>query len=257
MITIKLLGGAKKSFGTESVTAQLDSVTLEELVGYLLSVKPKDTMDLDTKNVLIAVNGVDSSALDGLKTIVRSGDSVSIIPVIHGGEKRHQLKAGKARAELFNVSLKKGKNYQYLENVRKKFPKLVVVGVDSRCVLGSTHAEKILGLSVFAKENDLLLSKKLETDILLRFASTSQILEAIRRIGIENNDDFTIIAVGSRSQLDKLKEFLGIQVSRFDYKKNSSFIQKHFQVTQKNLDAILSKAPLEDLLVERAAILIR
>jgi ThiS family. len=34
---------------------------------------------------LIAINGSDSSAMNGKDTIVRNGDIVSIIPVIHGG----------------------------------------------------------------------------------------------------------------------------------------------------------------------------
>ena len=251
------MGGAKKSFGAEQLSADLDGVKIRELLDYLLSIKPKDTTNLDTQNTLIAVNGVDSSALDGLDTVIKSGDSVSIIPVIHGGQKRAQIKAGGSRAEIFNVSCKKGKNYDYLELARRKFPRLVIVGVDSRCLLGPTHAEKILGVSLFAQRKSLLLSKKLETDILLRFAGTNQISNAIRLVGIESSDEFAVIALGSKGDLERLRKFLGPNLVPFNYKKNPKFLQKLFKVSKRNIDAVFSKTPLEDLLVERAAVLFR
>ena len=51
----------------------------------LQKLKPEGTPDLDENNILIAVNGVDSSAIDGKATKLKPDDTVSIIPVIHGG----------------------------------------------------------------------------------------------------------------------------------------------------------------------------
>lgn len=85
MITIKFLGGAKKSFGSESISIDSDSITVKTLLDHLISIKPENTIELDTKNILVAVNGVDSSALKGLDTLLHANDTVSIIPIIHGG----------------------------------------------------------------------------------------------------------------------------------------------------------------------------
>jgi tRNA threonylcarbamoyladenosine modification (KEOPS) complex Cgi121 subunit/molybdopterin converting factor small subunit len=254
MITIKLLGGAKKSFGKDLMQADLDNISISKLLEYLLSIKPANTLDLDTKNILIAVNGVDSSALQGHNTILHSGDVVSIIPVIHGGA-RTQFAIQSKNVELFHVKNKKGKNYDYLSALRKKFPSITMEGISSRQIASILHVKKILGVSMYAKKNNLLLSKKFETDILLRFAATTQISAAIKLVSIEKTDTFTIIAIGSKPQLDRMYSHLEEHLVDVHYSKNISHIRKQFKITKKHLGVIDSKNPLEDLLAERAAIL--
>ena len=51
---------------------------------------------------------------------------------------------------------------------------------------------------------NVLLSKKLETDILLRFAATTQISDAISSVGIKPKNNFILIAIGNKTALDKL-----------------------------------------------------
>ena len=87
MITVKLLGGAKKSFSTDKIVLDTMTHTINELIAHLIKIKPKDTLEFDTKNLLIAVNGVDSSALKGYDTKLSDNDEISIIPIIHGGSK--------------------------------------------------------------------------------------------------------------------------------------------------------------------------
>ncbi|MGQ0605842.1 MAG: KEOPS complex subunit Cgi121 [Candidatus Nitrosotenuis sp.] len=256
MIVIKLLGGAKKSFGTGLIQTDHDNVTVTKLLQYLLSIKPKNTLELDTKNILIVVNGVDSSALSGQDTILHSGDVVSIIPVIHGGA-RLQLKINSNNVELYAVYNKKGKNYAFLDDIRKKFPEIIVTGLSSKNLVSLSHAKKIISLSLYAKKHDLLLSKKLETDILLRFAATTQISFAIKTLGIEQQDNFTIIAIGKKSSLDKLCRYLKSNLTQINYATNSKHLQKQFKITQKHLDTVDSKFPLEDILVEKASVLIQ
>lgn len=79
------MGGARKSFDSESIILDVNSITIGDLLEHLLSIKPNNTLDLDTKNILVAVNGIDSSALEGRNTLIQTNDTVSIIPVIHGG----------------------------------------------------------------------------------------------------------------------------------------------------------------------------
>lgn len=254
MITVKLLGGAKKSFGQDLIQADFDNVSIAKLLEYLLSIKPQNTLDLDTKNILIAVNGADSSALQGHDTVLHSGDVVSIIPVIHGGT-RLQFMINSKNVELFPIRYHKGKNYGFLSLLRKKFPNIIMEGVSSECITGVLHAKKVLTLSLYAQKHGLLLAKKLETDILLRFAATTQISAAIKTLGIEQFDHFTIIALGGKAQLDKLHLHLSQNLTDVDYSKNSKYLQKQFKITKKHLDAIESKSQLEDILAEKAAVL--
>jgi len=85
---VKLLGGAKKSFSTDKIVLEKNTSTINELINHLMQIKPKDTLEFDTKNLLIAVNGVDSSALQGYDTKLSGNDEISIIPIIHGGSSR-------------------------------------------------------------------------------------------------------------------------------------------------------------------------
>lgn len=86
MVTIKLLGGAKKSLSQDVIRFNKDGATVQDVLDFLLDVKPQDTPDLDLNNILIAVNGVDVSGLDGRYSKLKDNDVVTIIPVIHGGE---------------------------------------------------------------------------------------------------------------------------------------------------------------------------
>ncbi|WP_255486607.1 KEOPS complex subunit Cgi121 [Candidatus Nitrosotenuis sp. DW1] len=257
MLSIKLLGGAKKSFGTDLLQVDLDGIPINALLEHLLSIKPKDTMTLDTKNILVAVNGVDSSALDGYDTVLRKNDVVTIIPIIHGGaHARNRFQVCAKSAELFCVRVP-GKNYDFLNSARKNFPDLTLEGISSRHILGVQHAKKIVGLSLFAQKHNSLLSKKLETDILLRFGMTTQISDAVKTVGIANSDVFAIIAIGKKSSLDGLYEFLEPFLTRVSFENNSGVIQKQFKITKRHLGSVDSKTPLEDILAEKAAVLIR
>jgi len=85
MIKVKLIGGAKKSFLKDQLDIDISNITISELISILLKLKPENYPELDTQNILIAINGVDSSAMDGKSTLIKNDDLVSIIPVIHGG----------------------------------------------------------------------------------------------------------------------------------------------------------------------------
>ena len=88
MVTIKLVGGAKKLFSTDQLELDIDDITIENLLEKLLEIKPKNTPTFDTNNILVAVNGADSSAMEGKLTRIKNSDLISIIPVIHGGSNK-------------------------------------------------------------------------------------------------------------------------------------------------------------------------
>ena len=84
MIAIELLGGAKKAIGKSMVIFEQQISSLSEILVYLQDNAVKPGL-LDPKNILIAINGVESSVLDGYKTIVKTGDIVTVVTIVHGG----------------------------------------------------------------------------------------------------------------------------------------------------------------------------
>jgi len=150
-----------------------------------LQLKPDDSPKLDTENVLVAVNGVDSSVMDGKSTVIKNNDVVSIIPVIHGGASKKMLyKVSSKQIQIVQIKGQKSIDVKFLDELRKKYPKTILQAVSSEFVLNGSHLKKILSLSLESQKNDVLLSNKLETDILMRFALTKQISAAIESVGI-------------------------------------------------------------------------
>jgi molybdopterin converting factor small subunit/tRNA threonylcarbamoyladenosine modification (KEOPS) complex Cgi121 subunit len=256
MITVNLIGGARKSFQTDSLEINQNLSTISELIKYLISKKPENTPNFDGKNLLIAVNGIDSSALDGNNTNLNSNDIVNIIPIIHGGSKTNvSFQIKNYQIELFEVN-KLNSNKEYLLALRKKFPKLKLQSISSKFIIDKEHAKKIITISVNQKLKNQLLSNKLEIDLLLRFSNTTQINTAIKNIGLSKNHNFILIAIGSKSTLKKLSDMIRPDLDQLFIKNNAEFIQKYFQISDQTLNSIESKNPLIDLLVEKASTLI-
>ena len=257
MITVKLLGGAKKSFSTDKIILEKRVDTINELITYLIGIKPKETLEFDTKNLLIAVNGIDSSALKGYNTKLSDNDEISIIPIIHGGSRRTQFSVGQSNVEIFDVLFDKKLHRDFLDELRTSHKQLTIQAINPQFLLNSQHAKKILAISFHAKKTKTMLSKKIETDILLRFAVTTQISEAIKNAGRKMNTDFLIIAIGKKSSLSRLyselKPFLNQQPLSMN---NQSFLKKQFNISKNQLSAAQSKDSLEDIIVEKAAVLV-
>ena len=144
----------------------------------------------------------------------------------------------------------------FLDELRDTHKQLTIQAINSRFLLGIQHVKKILAISFQAEKTKTMLSNKIEIDILLRFAATTQISTAIKVVGRKVNHDCLIIAFGDSSSLNKLyselKPFINLKpLSR----NNVSYIQKQFGISKKQISVVSSKNPLEDILVERAAIL--
>jgi tRNA threonylcarbamoyladenosine modification (KEOPS) complex Cgi121 subunit/molybdopterin converting factor small subunit len=257
MFTVKFVGGARKSFLTEQLKIDKSDISIQELINLLLELKPTDSPKLDTDNILIAINGSDSSAMDGKYTKIKNNDLVSIIPVIHGGSlKKITFENSKKQIQVIEIKGQKSINVKFIDNLRKKYPKIMLQAISSNFILNNYHLKKIISLSLESKKNDILLSNNLETDILMRFALTTQISDAIKNIGIKPGTNFILIAIGNKKSLNSLYiELLPISVNVFS-KNNDLYLKKYFKITKKHVDSIYSKNPLEDILVEKAAILL-
>lgn len=258
MITVKLLGGAKRSFESDKLSIDKNSISVQDLLEHLQKSIPKGRPLLDARNILVAVNGADSSALEGAKTLIKDGDVVSIIPVIHGGSKeRTVFKISNRTVELIRIGKVEGDPIQLLDALRKKFPGLIIQGIRAKYVLGTSHAKRIVGISLAAKKSGTLLSNMAGTDILMRFAQTRQISDAIKKAGLRKGEDSILVVVGQKSRIDKLVSDIGAIVKPMaPFPNNSNFIKKEFMITGKELGCVLSKEPLEDILVERSAVLL-
>ncbi|MGI0026552.1 MAG: KEOPS complex subunit Cgi121 [Nitrosopumilaceae archaeon] len=259
MITIKLLGGAKKSFSTDKLEIDNDSISVSKLIDLLQEKIPKNLPQLDVKNMLIAINGIDSSSMEGLATILKDGDVISIIPVIHGGNmKRIWFNILKTRIELIGIKNNFDDPIKFLEDLRQKYMDLIIQGICSTYVLNLEHAKKVITISLVAQKTGSMLSNKLETDILMRFANTRQISEAIQKVGMKKRENFILIAIGKKSSLDKLCSSLGHLLTSTVFPQNNfNFLKKEFKISAKQLRSVMSLTPLEDLLAEKSAVLFR
>ena len=257
MITVKFVGGAKKSFSNEQLQIDKSDISIQELLTFLLELKPVDTPELDVENILIAINGVDSSAMEGTSTNLKDNDLVSIIPIIHGGSsKKLTFEILKKQIQIMEIKGQKSTDVKFLYNLRKKYPTIKLQAVSSNFVLNSYHLKKILSLSLESAKNDVLISNKLEIDILMRFAISEQISSAIANVGIKPKTNFILVAIGNKTILNALyKELMPLSVCLFS-KNNDLFLKKYFKITKKQLESVYSKNSLEDILIEKAAILL-
>ena len=257
MITIKLIGGAKKSFNSDQLQIDKSDISINELLELLLKIKPDDTSNFDIQNILIAINGSDSSAMNGKDTIVHDSDIVSIIPVIHGGSSKKLLfEIDKKHIQVIEICAQKIIDISFIDDLRKKYPKIKFQAISSNFILNISHLKKILSLSINAEKNNILLSNKIETDILMRFAVTLQISTAISSVGIKPSTNFILIAIGNKNSFTSLYSELSPLCVNLFLKNNDLFIKKYFNISKKHIDTVYSKTPLEDILVEKASILI-
>ncbi|MEO9319041.1 MAG: KEOPS complex subunit Cgi121 [Nitrososphaera sp.] len=83
-----------------------------------------------------------------------------------------------------------------VDKIRSETPAAVQV-VDSDYVFGVQHARGICAVAIEAKKRGVMISKRLETEVLIRLALTAQISEAITRLGIKPGKPACFIAISS------------------------------------------------------------
>jgi molybdopterin converting factor small subunit len=84
MIKIRLLGGAKKAVGSPSLEFDRAQTSVSDVLAHLQKIA-KEPRLLEPRNLIVAVNGVDSQAISGPETKVKDGDTVTVVTVVHGG----------------------------------------------------------------------------------------------------------------------------------------------------------------------------
>lgn len=244
MITVRMLGGARKSFPAGHATLDCGDTTVSGLLEMLPGCKPPGTPDLDTRNVLVAINGADSSVSGGRSAAIRDGDTVDIIPVIHGGAAARRFEAGGMRAAALLVPAKEADPGQ----LRRRFVNTRIQSVNTEYILGEDHLRLILEISVEAERRGTMLTDRMETDMMLRLAGTTQIAEAIRRAGAGAGPHAVVVALGDAPDLDALCNALHSVSLPF---------QERNGETPKCYEGVLVPPgrSLQEMLAERAAVL--
>jgi molybdopterin synthase sulfur carrier subunit len=84
LIDIKLLGGVKKAVGRSTLVLDRHVASISEILKFLKD-NVGESKNLDADNILVTINGADSSMLSRDENIVKTGDTVTIVTIVHGG----------------------------------------------------------------------------------------------------------------------------------------------------------------------------
>lgn len=248
MINVELLGGARRSFPNGPPVIKGNDIALGDVLDQLASAVPDGAPKLDLGTMLVALNGADSSALRD--ALVHDSDTVSIIPIVHGGQGTSK------KITIIGLDRSAIRDTAFIDSLRSEFPKLAIQIVRQKFVLGERHASRIASVSLVAARRKKLLSQRLETDILMRFAGTGQISEAIKTAGMTKSENAVLVIVGGSRYLAPLRARIKDHIVRMRTDGNEKFLKRRFGITALHTSAVLSPHPLEDILVERAIVLV-
>ncbi|MEM3622357.1 MAG: MoaD/ThiS family protein [Candidatus Bathyarchaeia archaeon] len=93
VVTVNFIGVFRTISNRDKIDIKIeDTVTLKEVIKKIVEKFPtlkRTLVDPELEdprpNALILVNGKEISVLNGLETLLKDGDEVVLIPVIHGG----------------------------------------------------------------------------------------------------------------------------------------------------------------------------
>jgi sulfur-carrier protein len=92
-VILKFIGALRHASGKDKLTIKFAGETsvlelIKKLTCKTLDLRKNlldEQLDTPKPNALILVNGKEISVLNGLETMVRDGDEVIFIPIVHGG----------------------------------------------------------------------------------------------------------------------------------------------------------------------------
>ena len=85
LVTVKPCGFLSRALG-KSINIETGSITVSRLLELLQArMPPSDEPTLSRANTLVAVNGIEVSALEGKDTALSDNDTITLIPISHGG----------------------------------------------------------------------------------------------------------------------------------------------------------------------------
>ncbi|MFQ5969719.1 MAG: KEOPS complex subunit Cgi121 [Nitrososphaerales archaeon] len=138
---------------------------------------------------------------------------------------------------------------------------VAIQAVNSDFVAGIAHVLNILQQSLEAKKRGILLSKRIEIDILLRFACTNQIRKALDDIGLKNGvNNALVIAIGNMNDLETIYNYLQSNYILSDdvltlSKRKLKLLVKVHNIPEEEIKASAGNHKLASVLAERANLL--
>lgn len=254
MITIRLLGGAKKAVGKPSVDLDRQAASVAEILQFLNGIS-SDARLLQPNNLIIAVNDVDSAALQGQQTLARSGDTVTIVTVVHGGT-HHTLDG--FHVSIFGIAEIGEEPGKLVDRLRVDNDTASIQVINADAVYGADHVLGILRLTLEAGRRKIMIAKKHETELLLRLACTAQISEAMNRVGLKKDRACCIVAF---SQNDEAIQRFSSKI-KSEFKIDDSVLEPRINKKNRLAGLLGTKAKFNDseflrYLLERAAILVK
>ena len=85
MNNVKLFGNISKINNKNNLTVDFKNLNIYEMLDKLSEILNLEKSLLNNENLLIAINNVEISALNEKKTVIETGDLISIISINHGG----------------------------------------------------------------------------------------------------------------------------------------------------------------------------
>ncbi len=253
MITIRLLGGAKKAVGKPVVSLDRPAASVSEILQFLAGIST-DARLLQPNNLIVAVNGIDSASIQGEQTVAKSGDTVTVVTVVHGGA---DLQDGYnvSVIGISNIAEDPGK---LVDRLRTGNERVSIQAVNADSVYGVEHVIGSLRITLEAEKRKIMIANRREAELLLRLACTDQISEALNRAGLKKGSAGCIIAFSQDKEAlhkfsDKTKGEFEVDASMLEPTK-----QKKARLARLlGLKAKFGDTEFLQYLLERAAILVK
>ena len=254
MISIRLLGGAKKAVGKPAVDISRPSASVAEILQFLAGIST-DSRLLQPNNLIIAVNGIDSAGLQGEQTVALSGDIVTIVTVVHGGA---GFELGGNYTSIIGVGRNTEDPGKLLDRLRADNKAVSIQAATADAVYGMDHALGVLRMTLEAEKRKIMLANKRETDLLLRLACTGQISEAIKRVGLKQGAPGCFIAFSEDSEaLRRFSDNVANEFETDDSVLAPSREKKVRLISLLSLSIKFDNSEFLRYLLERAAILVK
>jgi molybdopterin converting factor small subunit/tRNA threonylcarbamoyladenosine modification (KEOPS) complex Cgi121 subunit len=254
MITIRLLGGAKKAVGKPVVNLDRQYASVSDILDFLTTISSEPRL-LQRSNLIITLNDVDSASLRGHNTIVKSGDKVTIVPVVHGGVD--------CILDAYYVSITGVQRIMHdpgklVDMLRAQHSNVSIQAVNANSVYGEEHVRGVLRITLEAEKRKIMLTNRCETELLIRLTGTNQIAEAIRRAGLKKDAAGCFIAFSH--DIQSIRQFERQIKSEFDL--NDSVLKRSEDKRIRLASMLgfiikLDNGEFLQYLLEKAAILVR
>jgi molybdopterin converting factor small subunit/tRNA threonylcarbamoyladenosine modification (KEOPS) complex Cgi121 subunit len=247
MIKVKLLGSFSQGIGKE---IEVEGVT--DVLGLLERFRGKNReLYPENPNIIVLVNGIEVGVLNGLKTKLKDGDEVIILPAAHGGS------TPDFRFKAFRV---KGLSIDRLEEVRKGLRSVIIQACGTECVYSYQQLYYLALQTWEAIDRKELLAEKPEMDFLLRLAIDDQITSSVKLCGLHGQEGFLVIFGKEEAVIEaerRCKASFDLQPLEEDYRAEAEKFMKRFNISEAELTSTSSQLdPLTSILVERASLLI-